>query len=117
MQCATSVYFPLSVLPKAERGRRGLLQYADFVHFLPDTDVPDLGRAFHHLNLLHLAVPYYEKVPKMRARESLTTSQALTLSSEGESLRMEAAFNLSSMYLASGNPALARNILREHCTV
>ncbi|KAI9014686.1 hypothetical protein BC832DRAFT_546156 [Gaertneriomyces semiglobifer] len=69
----------------------------------------NVGRAFHHIGLNHLAIPYYEKV--------------LHLSDEGKlpdpslDLKGEAAYNLSLIYISSGSVGLAEEVLRNYCTV
>ncbi len=61
----------------------------------------NLGRAFQHINLGYLAVPYYEKV----------------LSNENSTRKYEAAYNLSQIYMASGSNLLAEMILHKYCTI
>lgn len=61
----------------------------------------NLGRAFHQLQLSHLAVPLYEEV------------LALTESP----LRREAAYNLATLYRSTGSPALAQHVLERHLCV
>jgi general transcription factor 3C polypeptide 3 (transcription factor C subunit 4) len=65
-----------------------------------------VGRAYHQLGLVHQAVKYYEEVLKQPLSEE-----------ENCNLKREAAFNLSLIYKASGNMDMARNVLREFCTV
>lgn len=63
----------------------------------------NVGRAYHQLNLCHLAVPYYEK-----ALAATDDTNAY------ENLKRESAFNLSLIYRKSGSGDLARHILRTH---
>ena len=62
----------------------------------------NLGRACHQLGLAYLAAEWYNR--------------ALDAPSSGHSVKREAAHNLSLIYRASGNDALARSVLRAHCT-
>ncbi|KAJ3162863.1 transcription factor TFIIIC subunit tfc4 [Geranomyces michiganensis] len=68
----------------------------------------NVGRAFHHVGLTHLAIPYYEKV---------LTASAPGASEASRDLKGEAAYNLSLIYVANGSPALAQNVLRKYCTI
>ncbi|KAJ1960991.1 transcription factor TFIIIC subunit tfc4 [Dispira parvispora] len=100
----------------------------------------NLGRAFQHIGLDYLAVPYYEAVLGLRSTHDLVlrntpwTTQDLpnTLLPYAISLdhvnlerithfitpcQYEAAYNLSRIYLASGNPHLAQVMLMKFCTV
>ncbi|KAJ3167785.1 transcription factor TFIIIC subunit tfc4 [Geranomyces variabilis] len=67
----------------------------------------NVGRAFHHVGLNHLAVPYYEQVLAASAPGASEASQ---------DLRGEAAYNLSLIYVTNGSPGLAQNLLRKYCT-
>eukprot|EP01127_Copromyxa_protea_P003032 TRINITY_DN12910_c0_g1_i1.p1 TRINITY_DN12910_c0_g1~~TRINITY_DN12910_c0_g1_i1.p1 ORF type:complete len:487 (-),score=78.05 TRINITY_DN12910_c0_g1_i1:46-1314(-) len=60
----------------------------------------NLARGFHQLGLYYLAIPLYEKV--------LRTD---------DDIKMEAAYNLSLIYRASGSHELARAILTEHVVI
>lgn len=63
LQRSAGLYILVLVLPEAKRRCRGLLQYVIVLLKSIATHYRiDLGRAFHQLNLVHLAVPYYEKV-------------------------------------------------------
>lgn len=72
----------------------------------------NLGRAYHQLGLTHLAVPYYEKVLSLASEESKYKK-----TKPEENLKKEAAYNLSLIYRASGNDALARKMLKEFLVV
>ncbi|KAG5518178.1 hypothetical protein PMAC_003364 [Pneumocystis sp. 'macacae'] len=69
----------------------------------------NIARAFHQLGLSHFAVPYYERVI------SLTTSDF------NEhiyfDLRRHAVYNLSLIYVASGNAAYARNLVDTYLSI
>jgi hypothetical protein len=67
-----------------------------------------MGRAFHQLRLMHLALPFYELVLKM-AQPPLAPVLAYTV-------RL-AAFNLSRLHKECGQPALAHRVLATHCRV
>ncbi|KAI7842713.1 hypothetical protein COHA_003644 [Chlorella ohadii] len=77
----------------------------------PQEAAYNLGRAAHHFGLLHIAVPYYERV--------LESAPPPSAAAAGPSfdLRRDAAFNLSLIYKSSGADALARQLLRQHLTV
>eukprot|EP00123_Amoebidium_parasiticum_P006302 comp17287_c0_seq1/m.16404 comp17287_c0_seq1/g.16404 ORF comp17287_c0_seq1/g.16404 comp17287_c0_seq1/m.16404 type:complete len:997 (-) comp17287_c0_seq1:391-3381(-) len=83
-------------------------------HKLRDGDAEasyNLGRAFHQLGLVHLAVPYYEKVLSEGTPHGNEEEEGV------EGLQREAAYNLSLIYRASGNSSLARRLLWQYCTV
>ncbi|KAJ1656372.1 transcription factor TFIIIC subunit tfc4 [Dispira simplex] len=100
----------------------------------------NLGRAFQHIGLDYLAVPYYETVLGLRSTHDLIlrntpwTAHDLpdpllpyAISLDHVNLervthfitpcQYEAAYNLSRIYLTSGNPHLAQAILMKFCTV
>ncbi|KAJ1979144.1 transcription factor TFIIIC subunit tfc4 [Dimargaris verticillata] len=94
----------------------------------------NIGRAFHLLGLVSLAVPYYECVLGMRATQGLDLtreSQRLACDSvrhnsplDSEAVddllcpfRHEAAYNLAQIYMHSGNPGLAQHMLVTYCTI
>ncbi len=64
----------------------------------------NLGRAFHHIGLYHLAIDYYEK------------GLAISSTKEKNNLCHEIAYNLSLIYCQSGSYLLAREILRKYNT-
>jgi general transcription factor 3C polypeptide 3 (transcription factor C subunit 4) len=64
------------------------------------------ARALHHLGLVHLAAPLYE-----RALEEAEGGGG------GDDISREAAYNLSRIYMASGASNLARQLLRRYLTV
>ena len=84
----------------------------------------NMGRAYHQLNLLHLAVPYYEQTLALAEENRLMPRQAAAdptaASSGGEiaGLGREAAYNLFLIYRSQkGSQRLAREILRTHLTI
>ena len=66
------------------------------------------ARALHHLGLLHLAAPVYE-----RALEEAADGGG----GSADDISKEAAFNLSRIYIASGAHNLARQLMRTYLTV
>ena len=68
------------------------------------------ARALHHLGLVHLAAPLYE-----RALEE--AGQQQQAGGEEDDISREAAYNLSRIYMASGAHNLARQLLRRYLTV
>lgn len=71
----------------------------------------NLGRAYHQLGIVHLAVPYYEKV--------LSLEPPANYPNRGRAydLKPEAAYNLSLIYSASGSTELAAKMLRTYCYI
>ncbi|EAA07253.3 AGAP010426-PA [Anopheles gambiae str. PEST] len=70
----------------------------------------NLGRMYHQLGLLHLAVDYYKRVLSFDSAVVRENPQYLDL-------KAEAAFNLSFIYKRSGNYELARKYLYEYIQV
>ncbi|KAL3694342.1 hypothetical protein R1sor_007993 [Riccia sorocarpa] len=93
----------------------------------------NLARAYHHVGLLQLAVNYYEKVlstyekdrPLVKlpheAADILTGEAPKRVMSDRESghcnLHREAAYNLHLIYKKSGASHIARQLLKDYCTV
>lgn len=90
----------------------------------------NIARAFHQLGLVHLAVPYYEKVLTLpsqlkcvRLAERATGSVDMDtleddeLEEDASDLSREAAYNLSMIYVTSGSKGLAQDVLMRYCTV
>ena len=69
----------------------------------------NLGRAFHQLGLVHLAIPCYER--------ALSTLDGAVGISGAMDVRLEAAFNLAQLYRCSGGAALAREISRKYLVI
>jgi general transcription factor 3C polypeptide 3 (transcription factor C subunit 4) len=71
----------------------------------------NLGRAFHQLGLLHLAIPCYE-----RALGALDGAAGAGEPTGGGAVdvRLEAAFNLAQLYRRTGGGALARAISHKY---
>lgn len=65
----------------------------------------NMARALHQLGLLHLALPYYEQV---LGKHGVGTRYDLTQS---------AAYNMQLIYVLSGNPAKAAEIVEEYLTI
>ena len=77
----------------------------------------NLGRAAHHLGLVHIAVEYYQKCLDGIGSESV---QALHGGSEPPyeaGLSQEAAFNLSLIYRGTGADDLARQVLQKYVSI
>uniref|UniRef100_A0A182QC73 General transcription factor 3C polypeptide 3 n=1 Tax=Anopheles farauti TaxID=69004 RepID=A0A182QC73_9DIPT len=70
----------------------------------------NLGRMYHQLGLLHLAVDYYKRVLSFESKVVKENPQHLDL-------KAEAAFNLSFIYKRSGNHELARKYLYQYIQV
>ena len=77
----------------------------------------NLGRAFHAIGLVHLAVPYYERVLAYYGGSDHGSEAGTDAPRGGCGLRREAAHNLVHIYRASGSIALARQIMRAHLTI
>lgn len=65
----------------------------------------NVARAYHMLGLAHLALPYYWKVLNEVKEDSK------------EDLIVDAAYNLQTIYMMSGNPEMAHNITKEFLVV
>lgn len=79
----------------------------------------NLGRAAHHLGLVHIAVQYYHKC--LNSKPYLAGVGAIE---EGTrvmvhqaTLKREAAYNLSLIYRGAGADDLARQVLRQYVTI
>uniref|UniRef100_A0A8R1TWZ5 Uncharacterized protein n=2 Tax=Onchocerca TaxID=6281 RepID=A0A8R1TWZ5_ONCVO len=81
----------------------------------------NIGRMFHQMNMLPLAMYFYEKCLKADIPKIVITVEATgeerTVEAEEYNLRPMAAHNLSLVYLASGNHYVARNLLEKYCCV
>ncbi|KAL2596284.1 hypothetical protein AAZV13_11G093900 [Glycine max] len=84
----------------------------------------NIARAFHHVGLVTLAVIYYEKVIAMCERDypipklPNENSDIIETHKPGYcDLRREAAYNLHLIYKKSGALDLARQVLRDYCTL
>ncbi|CAM0139620.1 unnamed protein product [Umbelopsis sp. WA50703] len=102
----------------------------------------NIARAFHTLDLGHLAVPYYERALCLPSR-MIVVQEGDEASMRGHSveqlledvydwevphpwsgdeddptdLRQEAAYNLHMIYVTSGNPGLAQMLMIKYCSV
>ncbi|KAL1500065.1 hypothetical protein AB1Y20_012741 [Prymnesium parvum] len=70
----------------------------------------NLGRAHHHLGLLHLAAADYERVLQISAQRK--RHPEIAIGANKDDLAREAAHNLARICLASGTKALARKLIR-----
>ncbi|XP_010521438.1 PREDICTED: general transcription factor 3C polypeptide 3-like [Tarenaya hassleriana] len=83
----------------------------------------NIARAYHHVGLVTLAAPYYEKVleihekeypsPKLPNEDPNVAEERKLVNCD---LRREAAYNLHLIYKNSGAFDLARQVLKDHCT-
>ena len=62
----------------------------------------NMGRTYHLLGLVHLAIPYYQKVLDGIKEEDQESAQ--------EELVTDAAYNLQTIYALSGNMELAEHV-------
>lgn len=84
----------------------------------------NIARAYHHVGLVTLAASYYEKVLTIR-QEDLPLPKLVEADKDSTKhlepgycdLRREAAYNLHLIYLKSGAVDLARQILKDYCTL
>lgn len=84
----------------------------------------NLARAYQHVGLITIAATYYEKVlaihqkdypiPKLPNDGTEVTSD---LKPGYCDLRREAAYNLHLIYKSSGSVDLARQVLKDHCSL
>lgn len=78
----------------------------------------NIARAYHHVGLVSLAVEYYEKVLAIHLDNyNIPELVKETQSARDYDLRREAAYNLHLIYQKSGAFDLARQVLKDHCTV
>jgi len=84
----------------------------------------NFGRAFHRLGLYQLAVPHYREALEMKedkvkakAKAKAKAAQTTTQRQSGFIAWPEAAYNLSLIYIASGNPTLANHIVEKYLQV
>ncbi|KAL8152946.1 hypothetical protein V2J09_010706, partial [Rumex salicifolius] len=84
----------------------------------------NIARACQHVGLVSLAASYYEKVLAIRERsypfpEVVEKDQKIVQNHKSVNcdLRSEAAFNLHLIYKSSGAIDLARQLLKDHCTL
>ncbi|EJD73995.1 TPR Domain containing protein [Loa loa] len=81
----------------------------------------NVGRMFHQMNILPLAMYFYGKclkadIPKIVVTDEVTGNER-TVEAEEYNLQPMAAHNLALIYLASGNHYVARNLLERYCCV
>ncbi|GAU33823.1 hypothetical protein TSUD_221610 [Trifolium subterraneum] len=84
----------------------------------------NIARAYHHVGLVTLAAIYYEKVIAMSVRDypipTLPNEKIDVIENHKPgycNLRREAAYNLHLIYKRSGALDLARQVLKDHCSV
>ncbi|XP_010679206.2 uncharacterized protein LOC104894626 isoform X2 [Beta vulgaris subsp. vulgaris] len=84
----------------------------------------NIARAYHHVGLVTLAANYYEKVLAIYQKDCplpelfKTRNDPIKDSDSGYcNLHREAAYNLHLIYKNSGAHDLARQVLRDYCTV
>jgi len=65
----------------------------------------NVARAYHMLGLVHLALPYYWKV---------LNEVGVAI---GEDLIIDAAYNMQTIYMMSGNPEMAQSITKEFLVI
>ena len=76
----------------------------------------NLGRAAHHLGLVHIAVQYYKSC--LHCDDTLGSEAPLgRLPCPQQGLKREAAFNLSLIYRSTGAEHLARQLLRQYVSI
>ncbi|KAL2936930.1 General transcription factor 3C polypeptide 3 [Bienertia sinuspersici] len=80
----------------------------------------NIARAYQHVGFVSLAATYYEKVLAI-SQEDCSLPELIKVDKDPKNgycdLRREAAFNLHLIYKRSGAIDLARQILRDYCTV
>ncbi|CAJ0581725.1 unnamed protein product, partial [Mesorhabditis spiculigera] len=102
------------------RGLAFLKRYVDVRTVTQEADY-NLGRVFHQLNMMTLAIHFYKKVlygirPRVLDIDPETGDESAVLADKYD-LRPLAAHNLAMIYKSSGNVLLARRVLEEFCTV
>ena len=79
----------------------------------------NLGRAAHHLGLVHIAVQYYQKCLDSKAVPAVAreAEEGNMPAVQDAGLKREAAFNLSLIYRGTGADDLARQVLQQHICI
>lgn len=84
----------------------------------------NIARAYHHVGLVSLATAYYEKVLSVHENDypipKLPNENPDLIDNQKPgycNLRREAAYNLHLIYKKSGALDLARQVLKDHCSV
>ena len=88
----------------------------------------NIARAYHHVCLITLAASYYEKVLAIRVKDypipklpcvnpDIVGNQKPRYKPGYCDLRRETAYNLHLIYKKSGALDLARQVLKDHCTI
>lgn len=88
----------------------------------------NIARAYHHVGLVTLAASYYEKVLAIRVKDypipklpcenpDIVGNQKPGYKPRYCDLHREAAYNLHLIYKKSGALDLARQVLKDHCTI
>lgn len=84
----------------------------------------NIARAYHHVGLVTLAASYYEKVLAVREKDYPIPKLPCENPDMVENrkpgycdLRRESAYNLHLIYKKSGAFDLARQVLKDHCTI
>ncbi|CAG8688640.1 2099_t:CDS:10, partial [Acaulospora morrowiae] len=77
----------------------------------------NLGRAFHHIGLTHLAIPHYENALKLPSLLQVLKRKTEEEEDDQTDLKKETAYNLSLIYNESGSPGLAALLLKKYCTL
>lgn len=86
---------------------------ADHGHCVSEVSY-NFGRAFHLLSLYQLAVPHYQQVLDMHDGNTKAKERSRQT---GFTAWPEAAYNLSLVYLHSGNPILANQVMERYLRV
>lgn len=71
----------------------------------------NMGRLYHSVGLLHVAVDYYEKGLAVEESDMIKEHR------EKLSLTREIAFNLHLIYKAAGNFVMARKVIKDHIVI
>jgi general transcription factor 3C polypeptide 3 (transcription factor C subunit 4) len=102
---------------QAENRQHAIIQGLTFMHHYYDSRKEaehfeerqeahyNLGRTYHLVGLVHLAIPYYRKV--------LNASEGTNRSPGREDLVVDAAYNLQTIYAMAGNTELADSITKK----
>ena len=88
----------------------------------------NIARAYHHVGLITLAASYYEKVLAIQVKDypipklpcvnpDIVGNQKPRYKPWYCDLRRETAYNLHLIYKKSGALDLARQVLKDHCTI
>ena len=127
---ACLLFRPLATRTLLSQLSLAALQEYERLRGQPQESLYNLGRAAHHLGLLHIALHFYERALASPPVSSISTAggsapggglwthgNAAPVAIPALDLRREIAFNMCQVYRASGATHLVRELYRTHLAV